>query len=451
MEWDLIIIGGGPGGYVAAEQAAHHKLKVLLVEKNHMGGVCLNEGCVPTKTMLNSAHFYEKLQHNSVEGIDSNGLKLDHEKLQEWKNAVVSRFRTGVESLMKGNSVTVVKGKGKFFDAHTIEVNGEKFKGKNIIIATGSSPIVPPIPGIDQSHVFTSTEFLDLTDIPSPFAVIGGGVIGLEIGSLCAAMGKEVHILEMETSLLGGLRPEISKSFEESLKGCTFHLGTKVKAVEKDKLICENDGKEIAVPAAGVLVSTGRRPNTEDLNLKEVRVATCPRGVAVNERMQASIPGVYAIGDVTGISLLAHAASRMGEVAVNNICGKPDWFDENTIPWVVYTSPEAAGCGLTKEQAKEEGYKPVSAKFKLVHTARFFAENGDAPGWVSLLADKESGRILGIELLGNGSSEMVFGGSLMVQNELTVDDLIATVFPHPTVSEAIRECAFLLKNKLKRG
>lgn len=450
-EWDLIVMGGGPGGYVAAMDAADEGLSVLLIEKEHMGGICLNEGCVPTKTMLHSAHQYESISASHTPAVSAGTVQWDQKALLEWKNKVVGRFRKGVESLMKMHKVTVLAGTASFAGPHTIEVDSTRYEGRNIIIATGAVSARPPVEGINLPHVVNSREFLELDQIPSSITVVGGGVIGLEIASLCAALGKDVHIVEMQDCLMGGNAPELAEILIKNLKNCHFHFGTAVRKITESTVTCEKEGKSVEIPSEAVLFSTGRLANTADLNLKAAGIAVSKKGIAVSDRMQSSVPGVYAIGDVTGLAQYAHAASRMAEVAVANICGKTSWYDPHVIPWVVYTSPEAGGCGLTAREAEQEGYDPVSGQFRLVNTARFFAENGNAPGWVSLVADRDTRQILGMQMLGTGCSEMIFGGALMVQNEMTIDDLTATVFPHPSVSEAIRECGLILKKTLDKG
>ncbi|MDC7235713.1 MAG: NAD(P)/FAD-dependent oxidoreductase, partial [Spirochaetales bacterium] len=350
--------------------------------------------------------------------------------------------------LMKKNRVTVLQGEAVFTSSRTILVDDREYSAVSFIIATGAEPLVPSISGVELPHVLTSREFLELETLPETITVMGGGVIGMEIASLCHSLGVKVTVVEMADSLFGGALPEFAEALKDEMTNCDFHLNTAVEEILEDRVLCRCEGNTIEIPCDVLLLSVGRKPHTESLNLKAAGVVTTKQGIAVNERMQTSAPGVYAIGDVTGLSQYAHAASRMAEVAVSNICGKSSWFEEDKLPWVVYTYPEAAGCGLDVQQAEREGFTPVSARYFFKNTARFFAEQGDTPGWVNLIADRESRQILGVHMLGNGCSELIFGGALLVANELTIDDLIHTVFPHPTVSEALRECGILLKNKM---
>ncbi len=443
--YDLMILGAGPGGYVAAERAGALGMKVLIVEKAHLGGVCLNEGCIPSKTFLNSAKHYANALHAQTFGVKVSGVEFDMAAVYERKEKVVKMLRAGVAYQMKRHHVDVVEGEGAIVGKSRIKVGDATFTGKNILIATGSSAIRIPIPGADLPHVMTSREMLQITQLPKRLVVIGGGVIGMELACFCHDVGVDVTVIEMLPEIIPNFDDDIASTLRKALGGITCHLGAKVEGIEKDKVIFSKDGKQQSVPADMVLMSVGRSPNTRGIGLESIGVDVARQGIRVDDQMRTNIPGVYAIGDVTGRMQLAHTASRMGEVAVNTIAGKPDRMRWKAVPWVVYTHPEVAGVGLTEREAAEAGRKVTVGKLPLKASGRFLAENDSrAPGFCKVLVDADTQVLLGVHMLGGPCGEIIYGAAAMIEAELRVQDIRDIVFPHPTVSEIVRDTVWEL-------
>lgn len=447
---DLLIIGGGPAGYVAAERAGHAGLSVTLFEKKAMGGVCLNEGCIPTKTLLYSAKMYENALHGDKYGVFGDNIRFDYGKMLSRKKKVVRKLVSGVESKMKVNRVTVIKG-----DAHVekrssegIEVtcNGERFTGRNLLVCTGSESAVPPIPGLKEAGdvVVTNREILEMTDRPKSLVVIGGGVIGMEFASFYNSLGTEVTVVEMLPEILAGMDLEISSALRDiySKKGITFHLNAKVVQVDGNKVTFEKEEITHTIEGEKILLSVGRRPVTEGFGLENLGVELYRGGIKVDEKMRTNVPGVFAAGDVTGFSLLAHTASREGEVVVNNLTGRNDIMRYNAIPSVVYINPEIAGVGETEESAKSKGIAYKVAKLPMAYSGRFVAENEGGSGICKVLVGEQHGEVIGVHMLGNPSSEIIYGACIAIEQEMTLKEMQEVVFPHPTVSEIIKETVF---------
>jgi dihydrolipoamide dehydrogenase len=443
--YDVIVIGGGPGGYLAAERAGARGKKVLLVEKDSLGGVCLNVGCIPTKTLLNAAKNYVHGIEAAQFGVHFDNPRFVLSEAMEWKARVVKTLVKGVEYQMKAHHVEVVKGEARMVKPRTVSVAGTEYEGQSIIIATGSSTFIPPIPGVESKHVLTSTEVLSLKEMPKKLIVIGGGVIGIEFASFFSSLGVDVHVIEMLPEIIPLMDPEFSKEMRRALKGITFHLSSKVESIKDDAVTFTCDGKTETLSGDVILMSVGRRPNVRGLGFEEVGLDVTPKGVNVNERMETNLPGVYAVGDVTGKSLLAHSAYRMAEVAVNNICGRKDRMRYHAIPWVVYSMPEASGCGLTESDAKKAGRKIKTATLQMRANGRFIAENANAPGFCKVIADADTDVLLGVHLIGALNSEMIYGIAAMLEAELRVKEIKEIVFPHPTVSEIIKDALWELK------
>ena len=437
--YDLIILGAGPGGYVAAERAGERGKSVLLIEKAEVGGVCLNEGCIPTKTLLNSAKHYAHTLDSKMFGVHSEGASFNLEEAQSWKNKVVETNRKGILFLMDKYGVEVVRGTGVFNTDGTIQVGEESYSGKDIIIATGSSPLMPPIPGADSEAVLDSTALLEIDKIPSSLVVIGGGVIGLEFASFFSMLGVKVDIVEMLDEIAPFMEAEFAKTMRRAMKKVKFHLGAKVESIDGNKVNFIRKGKDSFIEAEVILMAVGRKPNLSGIGLENIGIEMRKTGIVVNEKMVTSRPGFYAIGDVIGKSLFAHSASRMAEVVVNTICGGVDSLDYDIIPWAVYTHPEAASCGLTEAEAESRGIKIKTATLQMRVSARYYAENGLIPGLCKVVVDGDTDKIIGIHLLGTPCSEMIFGAALMMQAGMTTSDIKHTIFPHPSVSEVIRE------------
>ena len=453
--YDLIVIGGGPGGYLAAERGAHAGLKTLLFEKRSLGGVCLNEGCIPSKALLNSAKHYEHALHANVYGVSCDNVTIDQKAVVTRKAKVVRTLVAGVKAKMRGAGVTVVMEEatitGKDGANFAVSAKGTTYLGKNLIIATGSSAAVPPIPGVKEllgDFVLTNREVLDLQEIPKNFTVIGGGVIGLEMAAYYAAVGSKVTVIEMLDHIAGATDLEISSMLQKELeaKGVTFLLSTAVKSVEMGKVNAEKaNGEKISVAADKVLLSIGRRSNCMGIGLENIGVEI-DRGVPTDTLGRTNVPGVYAIGDVNGHHMLAHTAYREAEVAINTILGKPDNMRYNANPSVIYTQPEIGSVGKTEEECKAKGIEYEVAKLPMVYSGRFVAENEGADGLCKVIIDKKKRNVLGVHLIGAYSGEIIWGAAEMIEMQLRVTDARQIIFPHPTVSEIIRETLWEFKD-----
>ncbi|MBP8848824.1 MAG: dihydrolipoyl dehydrogenase [Parabacteroides sp.] len=449
MNYDIAIIGGGPAGYTAAERAAEGGLKTVLFEKNAIGGVCLNEGCIPTKTLLYSAKILDSFKTSSKYGISPEGTpSFDMDKIIRRKNRTVKKLTSGVKMRLTSSEITIVEGtavlNGETDGMIRIQCGNALFTVKNVLLCTGSETVIPPIKGLSDTDYWTSREALDSKELPKELAIIGGGVIGIEFASFFTSMGVKVKVIEMMPEILGAMDKEASAMLrsEYAKKGVEFHLNTKVTEVNPKEVIVEKDGKTNAISADKILVSVGRRAITKNLGLESLSIETDRRGVRVNEYMQTSHPHVYAAGDITGFSQLAHTAYREGEVAVNHILGNEERMDYRAIPAVVYTNPEVAGVGKTEEELKASGEYYNLVKIPMTYSGRFVAENETGNGLCKLLTNV-NGQIIGCHLVGNPASEIIVIAGIAVEHGYTVDEFKKTVFPHPTVGEAIHESLYL--------
>ena len=455
--YDLIVIGGGPGGYLAAERAAHAGLKTLLFEKNSLGGVCLNEGCIPSKALLNSAKTYLHAKHASMYGVNTENVTVDQAKVIERKRKVVKTLVSGVGAKMRQHKVVVVKEEAtidsKCADGFKIKSASGTYTGKKLIIATGSSAAVPPIPGVKENlddFVCTNREVLELTQIPEQFTVIGGGVIGLEMAAYYAAVGSKVTVVEMLDHIAGPTDREISTRLQKELEamGITFLLGHACEKVEPGKVYVKApDGTQKVIEANKVLLSIGRRANYMNIGLETIGVKTDRPGIVTDAMCRTNVPDVYAIGDVNGHHMLAHTAYREAEVAVNTILGKKDYMRYHANPSVIYTMPEVASVGLTEQECKEKGREVEIKKLSMMYSGRFVAENEGADGLCKIIVDKKTRLILGIHLIGAYAGEMIWGGAQMLETQLRVNDARQIIFPHPTVSEIVREVLWEFSDK----
>ena len=449
---DLAIIGGGPCGYVAAERAGAKGLKVVLFEKKELGGVCLNEGCIPTKTLLYSAKLYDNVKLSDKYGITVSDAVFDFGKIIARKDKVVKKLVVGVSAKMKANNVTVVKGqaliKGRTSNGIEISCNSETYLAANLLICTGSEAFIPSIPGVREAGetIVTNREILSIKEQPKSLVIIGGGVVGIEFASFFNSLETEVTVVEMLPEILYGIDAEISKMLREiyAKKGVRFQLSCKVTEIKGDEVVYEDtNGIQASVTGEKILMSVGRRAVTKGFGLESLGVEIVENAIKVDSKMHTNIPNVFAAGDVTGFSMLAHTASREGEVVVNNLTGRPDKMRYNAIPNVVYTNPEIAAVGLTEEQAKKEGIAYKIAKLPLAYSGRFVAENEGGSGLCKVLIGVRYGEVFGVQIIGNPCSEIIYGACMAIEQELTLKELQEVVFPHPTVSEIFKETVFV--------
>ena len=448
-QYDLMVLGGGPGGYLAAERAARGGLKVALFEKNSLGGICLNEGCIPTKTLLNSAKHYEHALHGAAYGVACTDVRLDQKAVIARKTKVIRALVSGVRAKMRAAGVTVVMAQaritGKTGEYFTVTTGEKTFGGKHLIIATGSSPVVPPIPGLKEDlgeFVLTSREALELTEIPGQLVVIGGGVIGLEMAAYYAAAGTQVTVIEMLDHIAGATDRQIGLLLQKELeqKGVTFLLQHKCLAIRPGAVCAEDtSGEKHVIAADKVLLSIGRRANCEGLGLENIGVSFQKNGIPTDAFCRTNIANVYAVGDVNGHHMLAHTAYREAEVAVSNILGKPDTMRYHANPSVIYTQPEVASVGRTEEDCRQKGIEYEVRKLSMLHSGRFVAENEGADGLCKIIVDKERRTVLGVHMIGPYAGETIWGAAEMIELHLRVQDARQIIFPHPTVSEIIRE------------
>jgi len=452
--FDVLIIGGGPGGYCAAERAAAGGLNVVLFEAHALGGVCLNEGCIPSKTLLHAAKYYDHALHGAAFGVTAEGVTFDHAKVVARKDQVVKTLVAGVSGKMKSHKVTVVKSRaqitGKNPAGFTVTAGEETYAGKQLIIATGSVPSIPPIAGVEEGladgFVLTNREVLDIKAIPDELAVIGGGVIGLEMASYFQTVGSQVTVIEALDKIAGPTDGEISALLQNDLekKGVRFALGATVTEVSDGKVLYQQGGQSFEIKAEKVLLSTGRRPMIEGLGLESIGVYVDKGAVVTDNHLRTNVPGVYAVGDVNGKWMLAHTAYREAEVAVNHILGKRDYMRYSAVPSVIYTSPEVACVGDAEETAKACGIDVETVRVAMPYSGRYVAETHGADGLCKLIVEKKTRKLLGVHLLSPYASEIIYGAALMLELRLDIDEIKELIFPHPTVGEVIREGLFMI-------
>mmetsp|Transcript_6970 Transcript_6970/g.10204 ORF Transcript_6970/g.10204 Transcript_6970/m.10204 type:complete len:497 (+) Transcript_6970:141-1631(+) len=460
-DYDVVVVGGGPGGYVAAIKAAQLGLKTACVEKRGaLGGTCLNVGCIPSKALLNGTHKLHEAHHEfkewGIEGAENLSVNLD--QLMSKKDEAVTGLTQGIEGLFKKNKVDYVKGWGKIKDKNTIEVEGKEYGTKNIIIATGSEPTELPFMPFDEEKIVSSTGALALKEIPKKMVVVGGGVIGLELGSVWSRMGAEVTVVEYAPEICPFLDNEVAKEFNKILKkqGINFHLSTGVTGfsknddgtvtlnLEKAPTAKKSQKTPETIDADVVLVSVGRKPYTEGLGLENVGVETDKLGrVVTDKNLKTNVEGIYAIGDVTDGVMLAHKAETEGEILVESIAeGKQFEVNYNAIPSVIYTHPEVADVGASEQELKEQGIKYKVGKFPMMANSRARA-NFDTAGFVKILSDAETDRVLGVHIVSSVAGELIGEVTLAVDYGGSAEDIARTCHAHPTVSEAIKEAAML--------
>lgn len=444
--YDIIVLGGGPGGYVAAIKAAQLGAKVLLIEKEVVGGICLNHGCIPTKALLKNAKVYKTILHAAEYGISLGGeVSFDWSLMLKRKDSVVKRLTTGVAGLLKKNGVEVINGFGKVLSKNKVEVNGETYETKNLIIATGASPIIPPIPGLKEAYeqkiAVTSRELLQIKDAPKRLVIIGGGVIGCEFATIFSSLGSEVTIIEKLDGILPMMDDDIRTAYQKLLKrdGIEIFVNAEVKSVQGHQVTYSLEGKETTIEADTVLVSVGMRPNTqgfEALNLKMERGA-----VVTDEHLKTCVDGVYAIGDVNGKYMLAHVASAEGLVAAEYIMGnKKAHLDYAKVPNAVYGSPEIATVGMTEKEVKAKGLKYKVSTFPLAASGKALADN-EKDGFIKLIVSEQYKEILGAHILSYNASDLIAEIGVVLELEGTAHEIAHTIHPHPTLSEIVMEAA----------
>lgn len=445
MKYDVAIIGGGPAGYTAAEKAAKGGLSTVLFEKNALGGVCLNEGCVPTKTLLYSAKTYDQIKHASKYAVSAENPSFDYPKIIARKNKVVKKLTAGIRMKMKESGVEVITGEamiqGKTDEGNILIQYAEQvFEAKNLLVCTGSESVIPPIPGVNETEYWTSREALQSKELPASLIIIGGGVIGMEFASFFNSMGTEVQVVEMLDKILGPMDKELSDMLqaEYTKRGVKFYLGHKVTGIHGQEVTVEKDGESFTLHGEKVLLSVGRRPVTKGFGLETLALEPYRNGIKVNEYMQTSLPNVYACGDITAFSLLAHTAVSEAEVAIDHILGKARAMSYKAIPGVVYTNPEIAGVGKTEEELQTSGTPYQVKKIPMAFSGRFVAENEMGNGVCKLIL-AEDGTLIGAHLLGNPASELIVIAGIAIEKGMKAEELTSFVFPHPTVGEILKE------------
>ena len=452
--YDIIILGGGPAGYLAAERAGHGGLKTLLIEKRAVGGVCLNEGCVPSKTLLNSAKILDYAKHGDAYGVTTTGAAIDQKAVIARKNKVVRNLVAGIKGQLKAGHVTLKEGFGQIVGREAgivkVKVGDEVFEAPRLLVATGSEALVPPIPGaregLEAGYVLTNREILNLEVIPKTMVIVGGGVIGLEMASYFNSVGSQVTVIEMLDKIAGPTDREISailqKNYEK--KGVSFKLGCKVTGLPQGAVEFEENGQQQRIDADYVLLSIGRRAVTTGFGLENLGVLVERGRIVVDDQGQTNVPGVYATGDVNGVWMLAHVAYRESEVVINNLLGKRDVMRYNAVPSVIYTNPEVGGVGETEESCKARGIEYKVASISMNYSGRYMAENAAGDGICKVIVDPVRNRLIGCHIIGSYASEIIIAAAMLIETEMKIEDIKEFIFPHPTVCEIIREAIFQL-------
>ncbi len=450
---DVCVIGTGPGGYVAAIRGAQLGLKVAVVEREELGGVCLNRGCIPTKAMLRSADLLTTFMHSADFGILAENVRVDYAKVLARKDKVVKQLVGGVASLLESNGVQVIRGSGRLVERRKVLITGANeaaISAKNVIIATGSEPASLPIKGASGSGVIDSDGALELREVPQSMLVIGGGAVGAEWANIFGAFGSQVTLVEMLPTLLPLEDEDMGRALARSLsrRGITVHTDAKLEEIsdgddgKKVGTLTLKDGKQERVAADMVLIGVGRKPNTEGLGLDDVGVKTDRRGfVEIDDHLRTSVPNVYAIGDVSGKQLLAHLASHQGITAMETIAGQDKTMDYKAVPSCTFTHPEVATVGLSEREARDKGYDVRVGKFPLAASGRAMTY-GDTDGLVKVVADGKYGELLGVHIIGPSASDMIPEAVLGIRLEATLEDITGTIHAHPTMAESVMEAAW---------
>lgn len=446
--YDLVVIGAGPGGYVAAIRAAQLGMKTAIVEKDACGGTCLNYGCIPTKALYKNAEVVDEIARAAEFGVDVKGYSIDMEKVQARKAKIVKTLSGGVEGLLKANKVELVRGAAKIIAPGKVEVDGKVLETGKILIASGSKSSKPPIKGIDNPGVITSKEALEMDHVPGKIVIIGGGVIGIEFAGIYRAFGAEVTVVEFMPKIIPAVDKEITDRLQKLLekKGIRFMVGTKVEEISKSgsalSVTVDKAGEKSSLPCDQVLVSTGRELDIEGLNLDGLGVAYDRKGVKVDENYMTSVPGIYAIGDVIGGVMLAHVASEEGKVCVERMAGEDARVDYDLIPSAIFTFPDVASIGLSEEQAKERGLEYEVGKFQFAGNGKALTMNA-AEGMMKVIVSRDKQKILGVHIVGPNASDLLAEAAIAMRGEFTVEEAANTMHGHPTLSEAFEEALTL--------
>ena len=448
MAYDLGIIGAGPAGYVAAERAGKNGLSTVLFDKQFIGGVCLNEGCIPTKTLLHTAKLYEYAKEGKKYGLDLEHVSFDISRLMQRKNKMVKKLVGGIKSQLKNSQVKMVMDEAAILEKNSdhikLQAGDDVFECKNLLLATGSETFFPPIPGLKKENVYTNREILQIEEIPNEMTIIGGGVIGIEFADFFATMGTKVTVIEMLDEIINGMDRELAAMLRKTLtkKGVDIKLSAKVTEMNNNDITFEENGEQQKIASDHILLSAGRKPVVELPGIEKLDIEYDNGGIKIDQYCRTNTPHVYAAGDVTGYSLFAHTASREGEVAVNHILEKKDLMRYEAVPAVVYTHPEVSGVGLTEEEARKRNVSYEVRSLPMAYAGRYVIENEGVNGLCKILVGKQYGNILGIHVLGSPSSEIIFGGVMAIEEQLTIEEFQEMIFPHPTVSEIFKETAF---------
>lgn len=450
--YDLIVIGGGPGGYLCAERAAESGMKVLLFEEHEIGGTCLNEGCIPTKTFLFSAKMYRHATESKTLGIEVNEVTYNHNKVVNRKDKVVKTLVNGIKMGLKARKVEVIAKKAtikrKTENGFMVEdARGESYETKRLCLASGSYAYVPPVPGVkegfESGFVMTNREALESDMLPKELVVVGGGIIGLEMGCYYASVGVHVIIVEMLDKIAGETDEDICKVIMDTYrkKGMEFYLSTKLLEIHEGEVVIEKDGQKQTIVCDKVLMSVGRRANISGMGLENIGISTDRGAIMVDEHLCTNVDNVYAVGDCNGKVMLAHTAYREAEVAVNHMIEKEDIMDYHVVPSVIYTEPEVASVGYTLNAAKEAGLDAKEIKIPMAYSGRYVAETEQGVGFVKLVVDSGK-KLLGVHMVGSYASELILSAAIMLGSKMTVEKMKKIVFPHPTVGEVLREGIF---------
>ncbi|MBD1381746.1 dihydrolipoyl dehydrogenase [Metabacillus arenae] len=456
--YEIVVIGGGPGGYVAALHAAELGKKVALIEADFLGGTCLNRGCIPSKTLLKHAEVIESIEEAKEWGIETGDMSFSLEKMKKRKDDVIQRLRGGIAFLLKQGKIDVYEGLGTIEDGQNIKVvtaeKEERIQAERIIVATGSSPVVPPIKGLDSVDFETSDSIFDIVDIPKSVVIIGGGVIGVEFACIFASLKAEVTVIEAADRIIPSEDADASKVLMKVLKkkGIRFHASTKVTEVQQNgtqkAVKCENSkGKELTIEAETLIVSVGRKPNLS--GVQQIAIEKEGPFIKVNEKMETNLPNIYAVGDVVGGYQLAHVASAEGIVAAANAAGLEDKMEYHVVPRCIYTLPEIASVGMTEEEAKKQGLSVRTERFDHVGNGKALAV-GETSGFVKIVYEEKYGEIIGVTMVGPHVTEMISEASAFMYLEGTIEEASKMIHPHPTVSEAFYEAALNIANKMRK-